>query len=269
MNLIHHQITGTGGPAVVFVHGFTCAHDDWDAQVAAISPTHQTVAVDLRGHGKSPGTAADATIERYGADVAELMSALALGPVVLVGHSMGCRVVVEAALLAPQQVVGIILVDGSQLAPCMEEILKTFFAQPLGYEEMTKSWFVDMFTATNHPATQASVVARSARLPREIGEHLITDLQRYDVQCFTQSLSMIQAPVLAIQTTYSNETRERCSLTVGQDTPFLRMLRTAVRHLRVVVMPDMGHFPQLDNPDVTSQIMLDFLADLTQPSTGE
>ena len=269
MNLIHHQITGTGGPAVVFVHGFTCAHDDWNAQVAAISPTHQTVAVDLRGHGQSPGTAADATIERYGADVAELMSALALGPVVLVGHSMGCRVVVEAALLAPQQVVGIILVDGSQLAPCMEEILKTCFAQPHGYEEMTKSWFAEMFTATSHPATQASVVARSARLPREIGEHLITDLQRYDVQCFTQSLGMIHAPVLAIQTTYSNETRERCSLTVGQDTPFLRMLRSAVRHLQVVVIPDTGHFPQLDNPDVTSQIMLDFFADLTQPPTGE
>lgn len=269
MNLIHHQVTGTGGPAVVFVHGFTCAHDDWDAQVAAISPTHQTVAVDLRGHGQSPGTAADATIERYGADVAELMSALALEPVVLVGHSMGCRIVVEAASLAPQQVVGIILVDGSQLAPCMEEILKTCFAQPLGYEEMTKSWFAEMFTATSHPATQASVVARSARLPREIGEHLITDLQRYDVQCFTQALSMIQAPVLAIQTTYINEIRERCSLTVGQDTPFLGMLRSAVRHLQVVVIPDTGHFPQLDNPDLTSQIMLDFLADLRQPSIGE
>jgi pimeloyl-ACP methyl ester carboxylesterase len=254
---------------VVFVHGFTCAHDDWDAQVAAISPTHQTVAVDLRGHGQSPGTAADATIERYGADVAELMSALALEPVVLVGHSMGCRIVVEAASLAPQQVVGIILVDGSQLAPCMEEILKTCFAQPLGYEEMTKSWFAEMFTATSHPATQASVVARSARLPREIGEHLITDLQRYDVQCFTQALSMIQAPVLAIQTTYINEIRERCSLTVGQDTPFLGMLRSAVRHLQVVVIPDTGHFPQLDNPDLTSQIMLDFLADLRQPSIGE
>ena len=80
---------------------------------------------------------------------------------------------------------------------------------------------------------------------------------------------MIQAPVLAIQTTYSNETRERCSLTVGQDTPFLRMLRSAVRHLQVVVIPDTGHFPQLDNPDVTSQIMLDFLADLRQPSIGE
>ena len=37
----------------------------------------------------------------------------------------------------------------------------------------------------------------------------------------------------------------------------------------VVVIPDTGHFPQLDNPDVTSQIMLDFLADLRQPSIGE
>ena len=51
----------------------------------------------------SPGSAADCSIERYGADVAEVMRALALPPAMLVGHSMGCRVVVEAALQAPAQ----------------------------------------------------------------------------------------------------------------------------------------------------------------------
>src|ERR1700733_2826511 len=117
MPLIHHVVTGRGRPAVMFVHGFGCARSDWDAQGAHLSPRHQTIAVDLRGHGASPGIAADCTVERYGADVAEVMKALAVPPTVLVGHSMGCRVVVEADLQAPAQMAGVVLIDGSQFAP--------------------------------------------------------------------------------------------------------------------------------------------------------
>jgi pimeloyl-ACP methyl ester carboxylesterase len=130
MALIHHVVTGNGWPPIVFVHGFACAHSDWDNQVAHLSPRHQTIAVDLRGHGASPGEPADCSIERYGADVAEVMRALALPPAVLVGHSMGCRVVIEAALQAPARTSGLILVDGSQFAAAMEPVLMQRFAAP-------------------------------------------------------------------------------------------------------------------------------------------
>ena len=100
MPLIHHVVTGQGRPPIVFVHGFGCAHSDWDAQVSHLSPRRQTIAVDLRGHGASPGTPNQCSIEQFGADVAEVMQTLALPPAVLVGHSMGCRVVVEAAFKA-------------------------------------------------------------------------------------------------------------------------------------------------------------------------
>ena len=76
MALLHHVSSGSGDPPIVFVHGFSCAHSDWDAQVAHLSPRHRTVAVDLRGHGNSPGDAMDCSVERNGADVAK---ALALG----------------------------------------------------------------------------------------------------------------------------------------------------------------------------------------------
>src|SRR3712207_3770697 len=95
-----------------FVHGFACAHGHWDAQVAHLAPRHRTVAVDLRGHGDSPGSADECSIERYGADVAALLHALDSPPAVLVGHSMGCRVVIEAALQAPSRTAGVVLVDG-------------------------------------------------------------------------------------------------------------------------------------------------------------
>jgi pimeloyl-ACP methyl ester carboxylesterase len=260
MTLIHHVATGTGLPPVVFVHGFGCAHADWDAQVAHLSPRHMCIAVDLRGHGDSLGEAADCSVERYGADVAELLRALALPQAVLVGHSMGCRVVTEAALQAPDHVAGLILVDGSQFAPAMRAALLERFAAPDGYATTVAGMFRDMFTAKSAPAAVAAVGARAARLAPEIGRKMLLDMQRYDVGRFTSSLAALRVPVMAVQATYSNERRERRPLRAGQTTPFLDMLRASVPSVRIEIVPDTGHFPQLDEAVRTNALIDDFLA---------
>ena len=146
MPLIHHVVTGDGRPPDR-VRARLCLRA-WRLGCAggASRPRHQVVAVDLRGHGASPGTAAECSIERYGADVADIMQALALAPAVLVGHSMGCRVVMEAALQAPSHIAGVVLIDGSQFAPAMEATLKASFAAPDGFANLTRNWFRDMFT---------------------------------------------------------------------------------------------------------------------------
>jgi len=244
--LIHHVVTGQGRPPIVFVHGFGCAHADWDAQVAHLSPRHQTVAVDLRGHGASPGIAADCSIERYGADVAEVMKTLALPPAVLIGHSMGCRVATEAALQAPTHTAGVVLVDGSQFAAAMEAVLKARFAAPDGYVTLVNGLFKDMFTAKSDKDVVAAVVERAERLPRPVGEKMLTDMQRYDVDCLKARLASLRVPVMAVQTTHSNEKRERRSLNEGQTTPYLDMLRASIPTVQVEIIADTGHFPQLD-----------------------
>jgi pimeloyl-ACP methyl ester carboxylesterase len=260
MALIHHVVTGQGRPPIVFVHGFACDHTDWNMQVAHLSPRHQTIAVDLRGHGASPGQPADCSIERYGADVAEAMRALALPPAILVGHSMGCRVVTEAALQAPAQTAGVILVDGSQFAAAMGPALQARFATPDGYESMATGMFQDMFTAKSDAAVAARVVARAQRLPRAIGEKMLTDLQRYDVARFSASLAGLHVPVMAIQTTYSNEQRQRQTMQPGQTTPYLDMLRANIPAVRIEVIADTGHFPQLDEGARTNALIDTFLA---------
>ncbi len=262
MPLIHHIAHGEGHPPIVFVHGFACAHTDWDAQVAHLSPRHQTVAVDLRGHAASPGTPADCSIERYGADVAEVMRALALPPAVLIGHSLGCRVVIEAALQAPTHTSGVILVDGSQFAAAMADVLKAQFAQPDGYATLVNGMFKDMFTATSDQAVAASVVERAGRLPPAIGEKMMLDLQRYDVGRLTASLASLRVPVMALQATYANEKRERRTMREGQTTPYLDMLRAAVPSARIEIIADTGHFPQLDASARTNALIDSFVATL-------
>jgi pimeloyl-ACP methyl ester carboxylesterase len=263
MALIHHVVAGQGPRPIVFVHGFACAHTDWDAQVAHFSPRHQTVAVDLRGHGASPGSAAECSIERYGADVAEVLRALALPPAVLVGHSMGCRVVTEAALQAPGHTAGVILVDGSQFAGSMETVLRERFATPDGYAAMVEGLFTDMFTAKSDPALVAAVTQRAERLPRAIGEKMLTDMQRYDVGRLAASLASLRVPLMAIQSTYSDDKRERRSMSAGQTTPYLDMVRASVPSIRVEIIAETGHFPQLDDDARTNALIDSFLADLS------
>lgn len=258
--LIYHVVTGAGGLPVVFVHGITCDHSDWDPQVRALSTSHQTVAVDLRGHGRSPGTAAECSIERYGADVAEVMRSHDLPAAVLVGHSLGCRVVVEAALQAPERTAGVILVDGSQFAEAMAPVMKERLARPDGFREVMAGMFAEMFTAKSDRVTRSAILARAAALPPAIGTKLLTDIVRYDVTRFTPALTCLRVPVMAIQTTYTNEKRERTTMRAGQNTPFLDMLRASVRSLRVEVIEDTGHFPQLDEPTRTNALLTDFLA---------
>jgi pimeloyl-ACP methyl ester carboxylesterase len=262
MPLIHHVVTGKGRPAVVFVHGFGCALSDWDAQVAHLSPRHQTVAVDLRGHGASPGMAADCSVERYGADVAEVMQSLALPQTVLVGHSMGCRVVVEAALQAPAHMAGVVLIDGSQFVPAMEAMLKETFAEPNGFETLTHRWFQEMFTTKSAAAVVASVVDRAASLPRSIGEKLLMDMVRYDGSRLASSIADLRIPVMVIQTTYSNEKRERRSMTKGQTSPYLEMVRAAIPTARIEIIEDTGHFLQIDESGQTNALLDGFLETL-------
>src|SRR3954465_15117593 len=110
---MHFLRSGRGAPPLVFVHGFACSHDDWRLQIESFRESNEVLACDLRGHGLTPGRPHECSIEHYGGDVAPLVTHFELEPAVLIGHSMGCRVVLEAArLLAasePRRVAGLVL----------------------------------------------------------------------------------------------------------------------------------------------------------------
>ncbi len=101
---IHYEVYATGEPALVFVHGWSCDRSYWDAQVPFFSERHRVVTVDLAGHGES-GLGRDAwSMRAFGQDVAAVVEELGLDEIVLVGHSMGGPVVVEAARILGDRV---------------------------------------------------------------------------------------------------------------------------------------------------------------------
>jgi pimeloyl-ACP methyl ester carboxylesterase len=257
--LMHHKIVGRGAPPIVFVHGFACSHVDWQAQVAHFSPAHTTVALDLPSHGVSKAPAERCNVALYGKDVAALVGALALPPAVLVGHSMGCRVVLEAAQHVPDRVAAIVLVDGSQFAPAMLPAIEGRLAAG-EYRPLVRGMFEQMFTRRSAPATVAAGLDRALALPEDVGKAALVSLVRYDLERLDTVLGFTTKPLLVLQTTFTNARRERETLKSGQTTPFLDFVRTKVPAARVEIIPDTGHFPQLDAPEETNRILASFVA---------
>jgi pimeloyl-ACP methyl ester carboxylesterase len=260
MALIHHIVKGKGAPPIVLVHGLACSHTDWQRQVAHFSARHLTIAVDLPGHGATP--AADtSTIERCGMDVTALLRALSLPPAVLVGHSLGCRVVLDAALRAPEHVAGIVLVDGSRFGPAAMQAFEARFAAG-EYRALVRGLFEQMFTPRSDTKTAAAVLERALAVPEEVGRALLLSLVRYDVDKLESALERTAKPLLVLQTTTVNEKRERVTMRPGQTTPYLDFIRAKVRGARVEVLPGIGHFPQLDAPAETNRAIASFVASL-------
>ncbi len=251
-----------GAPPLVFVHGFGCAHEDWAPQVAAFGSRHQVVACDLRGHGASPGEPASCSIETYGADVAALARALNLRGAVLIGHSMGTRVVLQACLDAPDRVAGLVLVDGSFMAAAgerAEEEARRAIASA-GWAAFAGGLFAQMFFAPGPTADR--IRARAARLPEAIGTALFPDMVRWDARHMASALGRVGVPLLVVQSTMLTPERKRAPLAAGANTPWFEMVRSRAPHARIEVVPGVGHFTMLEAPETVNRLLAGFVARL-------
>jgi len=91
---------GAGAPAIVFIHGAQHDHSVWAPQTSRfIERGWRVLAPDLPGHGRTPGPAL-AGVEAMADWVLALLDAAGVASVLLVGHSMGSLVALEAAARA-------------------------------------------------------------------------------------------------------------------------------------------------------------------------
>lgn len=99
-------------PTVIVLHGVTGTHMDWIVVGNTAKDRLQIVAPDLRGRGGSSDIDGPWGMRAHAHDVIALMDHLDLSEAVLVGHSMGGFVAVLTAVLFPDRVRGLVLVDG-------------------------------------------------------------------------------------------------------------------------------------------------------------
>lgn len=101
------------GPDVVLIHGAAGNMAVWYlcGLVHALAGHFRVTAYDLRGHGYSQSTPTGYTSLDMAEDLQALRQNLRLGPVYLLGHSFGAAVALQAALLEPEAIAGVILSD--------------------------------------------------------------------------------------------------------------------------------------------------------------
>jgi pimeloyl-ACP methyl ester carboxylesterase len=109
---IEYTVFGSGEPAVVLIHDWACNSRYWKEQIEPLKAAKYTVvALNLAGHGASGRNRSGWTLERFGDDVATVVRALPNRRVLLVGHSMGGPIALEAARQLGDRVLGVIAVD--------------------------------------------------------------------------------------------------------------------------------------------------------------
>lgn len=101
---------GTGDP-VVLLHPLAMSGELWEPLAAALSEKFDVLSLDLRGHGASGWDGRPFSIEDMALDVAEVLNALELGAVGMLGMSMGGSVAVTFAGLFPERVRSLVLAD--------------------------------------------------------------------------------------------------------------------------------------------------------------
>jgi len=255
---LHFVREGRGAPPLVFVHGFGCEHTDWHFQVDFFSEKSETVACDLRGHGQTPGRPEECTIEHYGGDVAALVNNLELSGVFLIGHSMGCRVVLEAARHLPKKVSGLVLVDGSRLAfsdPDGAERNARAAVEKNGYPAFAENLFRQMFFKPS-PLVDATV-QRALKTTAAFGPDLWSRMARWDAGQMDAAFAALSAPVLAIQSTTRNAQLVRSPLKPGESSPWTDYLKS--KGARVEIVPA-GHFTMLEEPATVNRLIREFAA---------
>ena len=98
-------------PVLLAIHGLGGSHVNWLALAPLVTDRVRLIAVDLVGHGLSARNGRPADLEAHRDLVAAVVRKLDLGPVTLVGNSMGGMVSVMVAAGHPEMVDGLVLVD--------------------------------------------------------------------------------------------------------------------------------------------------------------
>ncbi len=107
-----YEEQGIGCP-VVLVHGWCMSSAVWKYQFAGISGDLRIMAPDLRGHGRSRGSAGHMSFDGFANDLIDMFDCLELSKVILVGWSMGAQIALHASTELSDRLAGLVLVSAT------------------------------------------------------------------------------------------------------------------------------------------------------------
>ncbi|UKJ65602.1 alpha/beta hydrolase [Cellulosimicrobium cellulans] len=267
---VHHLARAEGrlaytdegtGPLVVASPGMgdlRATYDDVAPHLVAAG--YRVVVMDLRGHGDSDTTFSTHGDEATASDYVALVEHLDAGPAVLLGSSMAASAAVVAAAEHPDLVRGLVLLDGFLREPsspaklrAMRVLYRLALARPWG-----AAFWASFYGSLNKGRTPARLAAHQAAIRANLAEpgrlRSFRDLAlQLDHRVVEPRVARVEAPALAIfgalDPDYADPAAEAAwaQESLGATT---------------LVLPEVGHYPQLQAPAEVVTATLAFLADL-------
>ena len=240
---IHYEVHGTGEPTLVFVHGWACDRSYWDAQVQYFSEQFRVVSIDLAGHGESGLNREEWTMAAFGEDVAAVVDGLGLENAVLVGHSMGAAVIVEATRRVPDRVIGLVAVDDFndldyRMTPDQVETFLARFSED--FVGSTKRLVTAaMFLPESDSVLVTRTVEDMALASPDMGIEAIRSRIIWFEQSSDEALREIRVPIVAINSD-QNPTNIEAADRYG---------------IEVITMSGVGHFVMMEDPETFNRLL--------------
>lgn len=228
------QVTMRGaGDPLVLVHGLSGSTAWWVRNVDALSQGYRVYLIDLPGFGSMRRYANEFSVAGSPDWIAEVLSALGLNSVALIGHSMGGLIAALFAARYPQRVSKLVLA-----APAIALLHKSVL--PLLLPLLRDAMYMQ-------PAFFPTLVRDAARAGPKTLIRAAREILTIDTH---EELANISAP---------------CLLLFGERDPLVPAtisdaVHTAIRNSSVLLLPRASHVLMYDRPDLFNEAVLHFLS---------
>ncbi|MDX9749668.1 MAG: alpha/beta fold hydrolase [Flavobacteriales bacterium] len=243
---------------LLFIHGFPLDHTLWRHQVRAFSGTHRVLAPDLRGFGEDKrAVPEEMTMERYAADLKELLDEQGVERATLVGLSMGGYIAMAFAAKWPDMVRGLVLAntraggDDEDAVKARREMARN--AVDKGMAVIARGMVPNLLsdrTRQRTPRLAAEVEAMIARQSPQATAAAAKGMARRPDR--TAWLRTLRLPVLVI-------TGEQDKL---MPLPTSQAMADALPRAALVVLSGAGHLSNLEQPEAFNAQVEAFLGRL-------
>ena len=247
---------GGDGPLVVLVPGMGDLRSAYRFLAPALRQEgHRVACTDLRGHGES-----DTTFTSYG-DVETADDIIALieeleGPAVVVGNSMGAGAAAYAAAERPDLISGLVLVG-----PFVRNGKTTAMQRVLLRVAMARPWAAMSWNSYLPKLYKG-------QLPVDFDEYRRTIVASLRRPGYAKSFSLTTRTDHAMAESRLGEVAAPTMVVMGEldpDFPDPHAEAEWISHTlhgSVVMVPDAGHYPQSQQPDITTKSVLSFLEEV-------
>lgn len=268
---IRYQVAGSQGEAMVLIHGFGASSDHWRKNLPVLAETHRVYAIDLVGFGQSakpqPSDDISYTFETWGAQLVAFCQEVIGGSAFLVGNSIGCVVALQTAVLAPDLVLGVAMLNCSlrmlhdrkrSSLPWHQQLSTPLLQQALSYRPLGQFFFSQLAKPKIIRNLLLQAYGNQAAVTDELIELLLQPA--YDpgaADVFLAFISYSQGPLPEDLLPQVN-----CPVFIawGANDPWEPMnLGSALADFPSVVdfipLPGIGHCPQDEAPELVNPIL--------------